>query len=202
MTKCRCLMADDHPVVRRGVRDLLEAEGLCSKVHEVGSGQDALEAIRQAPWDLLILDVALPDVHGLEVLKEAKRIQPSLPVLMLSLYPEKEFALRAIKSGASGYLTKESAPSALVVAVRQILKKGRYITASLADGVRIWRNGFVACVPLRSRNAGAQIARQGETRLRDRSGPASQCQDRQYLPGTDTRKTVLPEYGRTHSLCT
>ncbi len=133
MTKCHCLMADDHPVVRRGVRDLLEAEGLCSKVHEVGSGQDALEAIRQAPWDLLILDVALPDVHGLEVLKEAKRIQPSLPVLMLSLYPEKEFALRAIKSGASGYLTKESAPSELVVAVRQILKKGRYITASLAD---------------------------------------------------------------------
>ena len=78
MTKCRCLMADDHPVVRRGVRDLLEAEGLCSKVHEVGSGQDALEAIRQAPWDLLILDVALPDVHGLEVLKEAKRIQPKI----------------------------------------------------------------------------------------------------------------------------
>jgi DNA-binding NarL/FixJ family response regulator len=133
MTKCRCLLVDDHPIVRRGVRDLLTEERLCSEILEVSSGKAALAEIRQAPWDLLILDVALPDKHGLEVLKEAKLLQPRLPVLMLSLYPEKEFALRAIKAGASGYLTKDRAPSELMAAVKRVLRGGRYITEDLAE---------------------------------------------------------------------
>ena len=81
----------------------------------------------------MLLDVALPDKHGLDVLKEAKEIQPRLPVLMLSLYPEKEFALRAIKAGASGYLTKQSAPAELLAAVTRVVQGGRYITAALAE---------------------------------------------------------------------
>lgn len=133
MNKCRCLIADDHPVVRRGVRELLEEEQLCSEVYEAKTGEEALEALRRQPWDLMILDIALPDKHGLDVLKEAKLLQPRLPVLMLSLYPEKEFAMRAIKAGASGYLTKQSAPSELLAAVTRVLEGGRYITAILAE---------------------------------------------------------------------
>ena len=127
-----CLLVDDHPIVRRGVRDLLMQEQLCSEIEEVSSGEAALEAVRRKSWDLLLLDVALPDKHGLEVLKETKLLQPHLPVLMLSLYPEKEFAMRAIRAGASGYLTKQSAPSELLTAVRRVLQGGRYITEALA----------------------------------------------------------------------
>lgn len=137
MTKYRCLLADDHPVVRRGVRDLLEAEQLCSDIHEVSSGEAALTEIRRQSWGLLILDIALPDKHGLEVLKEVKLLQPRLPVLMLSLYPEREFALRAIKAGASGYLTKDRAPSELLAAVKRVLRGGRYITEDLAEQMAV-----------------------------------------------------------------
>jgi len=133
MNKCRCLIADDHPVVRRGVRDVLEDEHLCSDIYEAKTGEEALEALRRQPWDLLILDIALPDKHGLDVLKEAKLLQPRLSVLMLSLYPEKEFAMRAIKAGASGYLTKQSAPAELLAAVHRVLQGGRYITEALAE---------------------------------------------------------------------
>lgn len=133
MNKCRCLITDDHPVVRRGVRELLEEEQLCSEIYEAKTGEEALDAVRRQPWDLMILDIALPDKHGLDVLKEAKLLQPRLPVLMLSLYPEKEFAMRAIKAGASGYLTKQSAPSELLAAVTRIVQGGRYITAALAE---------------------------------------------------------------------
>ena len=133
MSKYRCLIADDHPVVRRGVRDLLEDEGLCSEIVEAKTGEEALEAVRRQPWDLMILDIALPDKHGLDVLKEAKLLQPRLPVLMLSLYPEREFAWRAFKAGASGYLTKDRAPSELMAAVKRLIQGGRYITDALAD---------------------------------------------------------------------
>jgi DNA-binding NarL/FixJ family response regulator len=108
-------------------------EQLCSEIEEVSSGEAALEAVRRKTWDLLLLDIALPDKHGLEVLKEVKLLQPRLPVLMLSLYPEKEFAMRAIRAGASGYLTKQSAPSELLAAVRRVLQGGRYITEALAE---------------------------------------------------------------------
>lgn len=133
MDLCHCLIVDDHPIVRRGVKDLLIHEQLCSKIEEVSSGEAALEAIRRTSWGLVLLDVALPDKHGLEVLKEAKLLQPRLPVLMLSLYPEKEFAMRAIRAGASGYLTKQSAPSELLTAVRRVLQGGRYISEALAE---------------------------------------------------------------------
>lgn len=133
MGTCECLLVDDHPIVRRGVKDLLLHEGLCSEIEEVSTGEAALLAIRRKPWGLMLLDVALPDKHGLDVLKDAKDIQPKLPVLMLSLYPEKEFALRAIKAGASGYLTKQSAPAELLAAVTRVVQGGRYITSALAE---------------------------------------------------------------------
>jgi DNA-binding NarL/FixJ family response regulator len=103
-----------------------------SKAVEVGTAHEALSAVRLEPWDLVILDVSLPDKHGLEVLKEIKLLRPTLPVLMLSLYPEREFALRALKAGASGYLTKDRAPSELLCAVKEVSAGRRYIPQSLA----------------------------------------------------------------------
>ena len=132
-TNCRCLIADDHPIVRKGVHDLLVQELRCSTVVEVGSGTATLGLVQQQNWDLLILDISLPDKHGLEVLKEVKLLQPKLPVLMLSLYPEREFALRALKAGASGYLTKDQAPAELLIAVKEVMAGKRYITGSLAN---------------------------------------------------------------------
>lgn len=133
--KYRCLVVDDHPLMRQGVKDLLLGKGLCHAVVEAASGEEALTAVRREPWDLLVLDVALPDKHGLEVLKEVKLLRPSIRVIMLSLYPEREFALRAIKAGASGYLTKDRSPSELVKAVEEVVAGRRYITASLANQI-------------------------------------------------------------------
>jgi two-component system invasion response regulator UvrY len=130
-THYKCLIVDDHPIVRKGIRDLVLGEGVCSKVLETEDAAGALSAVGLEPWDLVILDVSLPDKHGLEVLKEIKLLQPKAAVLMLSLYPEKEFALRALKAGASGYLTKDRAPSELLKAVKELLAGRRYITQSL-----------------------------------------------------------------------
>jgi DNA-binding NarL/FixJ family response regulator len=131
--RCKCLIVDDHPIFRKGIKDLLIEEGLCHVVVEAASAETAIVAICREPGDLLILDVALPDKHGLQVLKEIKLLRQSLPVLMLSLYPEREFALPAIKAGASGYLTKDRTPSEVVMAVREVLAGRRHITPSLAN---------------------------------------------------------------------
>ena len=134
-SKYRCLVVDDHPLMRQGVKDLLLEKGLCHAVGEAGSAEEALTAVRREHWDLLMLDVALPDKHGIEVLKEVRLLRPSLRVIMLSLYPEREFALRAIKAGASGYLTKDRSPSELVKAVEEVVAGRRYITPSLANQI-------------------------------------------------------------------
>lgn len=132
-TQYKCLIVDDHPITRKGIKDLLIEEGLCQAVVEAASAAAALKAIRRDSWDLLILDIALPDKHGLQVLKEVKMLSPTLPILMLSLYPEREFALRALKAGAAGYLTKDSTPGELMAAIRNALAGRRSITPSLAN---------------------------------------------------------------------
>ncbi len=132
---CRCLIVDDHPMIRRGVKALLLEEDENCAVAEAASAEAALEAIRREHWDLMILDVALPDKHGLEVLKEARLLRPNLPVLIWSQYPEREFALRTIKAGAAGYLSKDCAPSELLRAIRQITSGHRYITHTMAENI-------------------------------------------------------------------
>lgn len=132
-SKGKCLIADDHPLIRKAIRDMLVQEGAFLAVIEADSGEATLAAVRREAWDLLILDVALPDKHGLEVLKEAKLLRPAMPVLMLSLYPEGEFALRALRAGASGYLTKDRTPSELMTAIREVRAGRRFITRSLAN---------------------------------------------------------------------
>ena len=130
-----CLVVDDHPIVRKGIRDLLVQEAVCSTVIEAESAIAGLDYVRQQAWDLVILDLALPDKHGLEVLKEVKFLRPKQPVLMLSLYPEREFALRALKAGASAYLTKSRAPAELLTAVKEVMAGRQYVTISLASEI-------------------------------------------------------------------
>lgn len=140
-TDRKCLIVDDHPIVRRGICELIERTIEGMTVIEAGNAADAVAALQQDALELLLLDIALPDKHGLEVLKEAKLLRPTLPVLMLSLYPEREFAMRALKAGAAGYLSKDRDPDELIKAVRTVLTGGRYITPSLAQQLALHLTG-------------------------------------------------------------
>jgi len=129
----KILIADDHPIVRKGLRQILEEGGIGRKVEEAGSGKEAVEKVRAGSFDIALLDISMPEMSGLEALEEIKKLRPSLPVLILSIYPEEEYAVRALKSGASGYMTKKSAPDELITAIRKIVRGSRYISPSLAD---------------------------------------------------------------------
>lgn len=129
----RVLIADDHEVVRRGLRELLADELPQLKVGEAGRGQEVIEAIQKQEWDIVLLDINLPGRSGLDVLAEIKGLQPKLPVLVLSASPEEDYALRSLKLGAAGYLTKQSASDELMAAVRKALAGGKYVSASLAE---------------------------------------------------------------------
>jgi DNA-binding NarL/FixJ family response regulator len=129
----RVLVADDHAVVRRGVLQIL---GECPDVvaaGEASSGRETLQAVRKSDYDVLLLDIAMPEGGGLEVLKQLRSLKPGLRVLILSVYAEKQYALRALRAGAAGYLTKDSAPEELIAAVRLVARGGKYVTRSLAE---------------------------------------------------------------------
>src|SRR5688572_28306789 len=129
----RVLIADDHELVRRGLKHLLADELGPVKVGEAGTSQEAIELLMKQAWDVVLLDINMPGRSGLDVLEEVKRLQPGTPVLVLSGFPEADYAVRALKLGASGYLTKQSASDELVAAVRKAMAGGRYVTASLAE---------------------------------------------------------------------
>lgn len=127
------MIADDHAVVRRGLRQIINDEPDFEIVGEAENGQEVLQMIGQNNCDVVVLDITMPDKNGLVVLQEAKALQPQLPVLILSMHPEDQFAMRALKLGASGYLTKESAPEELVGALRKVISGAKYISSTLAD---------------------------------------------------------------------
>jgi len=129
----RVLIVDDHPFVRHGVRALLEESTLQCKVEEAVSGTEALTKVRNGTWDAVILDISLPDRGGLEVLKDIKAHSSSLPVLVLSGHDGIDYALRALRSGASAYVTKSSAADQLVCALGHALGGRRYIPPELAE---------------------------------------------------------------------
>jgi DNA-binding NarL/FixJ family response regulator len=147
----RVLVADDHAVVRRGVVQILDEAPDMIAAGQASTGREVLQALRQAGaepgaasapqteqsevtgYDVLVLDIAMPDLGGLEVLQQLQVLQPELPVLILSMYPEKQYALRALRLGAAGYLTKDSAPDELIGAIRRVARGGRYVTQSLAE---------------------------------------------------------------------
>jgi two-component system invasion response regulator UvrY len=129
----RILIADDHAVVRRGLRQILAEAFKRAVFGEAANSQEALDRVWKEPWDIVILDLTMPGRSGLDVLKEIKRARPKLPVLMLSMHPEDQFAVRLLKAGASGYMTKESAPEELVGAVNKAVAGGRYVSPQLAE---------------------------------------------------------------------
>jgi two-component system invasion response regulator UvrY len=129
----RFLICDDHAVVRRGLSQIIADAFPRPVFGEASSAKEMLQKLSEGRWDILILDFRLPDRNGLDVLKELKGMYPRLPVLALSVYPEEEYAVRFIKAGASGYLTKECIPSELVTAIRMILAGKKYISPVLAD---------------------------------------------------------------------
>ncbi len=129
----RVLVADDHAILRRGIRQILAEIPSIEAVEEATNGQEVLSKVGKGRYNLVLLDISMPGRSGLDVLKQLKAQKPRLPVLILSMHPEEQYAVRALKAGASGYLAKESAPDELIAAVQKILRGGKYVTESLAE---------------------------------------------------------------------
>lgn len=129
----KVLIADDHAIMRRGLKEILAEIPDLMPAGEAATGAEALRAVRENVYDIVLLDIALPDLNGLEVLKQMRQLAPQTRVLMLSVYPEEEYALRALKAGAAGYLTKDSAPAELTDAIRLVSQGGRYVSQVLAQ---------------------------------------------------------------------
>jgi two-component system, NarL family, invasion response regulator UvrY len=133
----KVLVADDHAVVRRGLRQILNETQDILVGGEAATAPDAMNLVRTQRWDVVILDVSIPGGNGIELISEIRREKPGTRVLILTMYSEEQYAIRAIKSGASGFLTKESAPDQLVDAVRNIASGGRYVSAELAEKLAV-----------------------------------------------------------------
>ena len=129
----KILIADDHDIMRHGLRDLLLKEYPGARIGEAKDSQDTLDELAREPWDLVLLDINMPGRSGLDALRDSRRLYSKTPVVVLSAYSEEEFALRAIRLGASAYLNKQRACSELISAVRKVLAGGRYLTASVAE---------------------------------------------------------------------
>lgn len=129
----KILIIDDHEIVRRGVKQILEETFAHVEIGEADSSQKGLTAVHQHSWDLAIVDISLPDQSGLELLVGLRNIVPQLPLMVLSLHPEEQYAVRAFRAGAMAYLTKQTAPEELARAVKQVLSGRRYVTASLGE---------------------------------------------------------------------
>ena len=127
----KILIADDHAIVREGLKQILSGTPDMVVTAEAANGTEALERISKNDLDLVVLDIGMPGRSGLDILKEIKSQRPELPVLILSMYPEEQYAVRVLKAGASGYLSKESAPDDLVKAIRQISQGKKYISPTL-----------------------------------------------------------------------
>lgn len=129
----RILIADDHAVVRKGLKQILSETPDMFVAAEASNGQEVLNKLSENNYDVVLLDISMPGRNGLDILRQLKSERPKLPVLMLSVYPEKQYAKRALKAGASGYLTKESAPAELIAAIRKVIQGRKYVTSTLAE---------------------------------------------------------------------
>ena len=142
----RILLVDDHAVVRRGVRAILEDELAGVTISEAADGDQALAAIEE-PLDAVVLDLSMPGRSGIDLLEEIKHRRPKLPILIMSLHGEEQFAVRALRAGASGYLNKSAAPERLVAAIVKVAGGGRYVSESLAERLALAVAGGVSRVP-------------------------------------------------------
>lgn len=147
MKKIRILIADDHPIVREGYKKILTSQSDMDVTGEAGNGQEVLDLIQKKDFELILLDISMPGRSGLEILKELRSRKPHLPVMILSIYPEEQYAVRAFRDGASGYLTKASTPKELISAIRKVSQGGRYVTEALAEKLTYFLHGDADKVP-------------------------------------------------------
>jgi DNA-binding NarL/FixJ family response regulator len=131
----RILIADDHAILRRGLIEILTSEIKDAVCGEAENAEQTLAQVQSHDWDLVILDVTMPGRSGVDVLADLKRERPKLPVLVLSMHPEDQYAKRVLRAGASGYLNKDSAPEELIKAIRKVLDGGRYVSPALAEAL-------------------------------------------------------------------
>ncbi|PLT16582.1 response regulator [Ralstonia mannitolilytica] len=129
----RVLIADDHEIVRAGLRQFLSEERDIEVAGEAASGEEVMEQLRTGAFDVVVLDISMPDRNGIDTLKLVRQRHPDLPVLILSTFPEDQYAINLIRAGASGYLTKESAPDELVKAIRTVSQGRRYVSPTVAE---------------------------------------------------------------------
>lgn len=131
----KVLVVDDSPLFRRGVRELVIEGFRGAKVGEAGNAHEMLELQRRKPWDMAVMDISMPGMNGLDALKQVKQEFPDLPVLILSMHPEEQYAIRMFKAGANGYLTKAAAPEELVKAIKKVHGGGKYVSAALGEAL-------------------------------------------------------------------
>jgi two-component system invasion response regulator UvrY len=131
----RILCVDDHAIFRQGVKQILLQYDRGAKIGEAATAEAAIQLARESRWDVVVLDLSLPDRSGFQVLSELKHEQPDLPVVVLSMHGEDEYAVRALRNGAAGYVTKESAPEELIAAIQKVTRGGRYMTPALAEKI-------------------------------------------------------------------
>src|SRR5215471_16019100 len=129
----RVVVIDDHAVVREGIKKIISEGQNMTVSAEAATGSEALDVVSKTPCDAVILDLTMPDKNGMDVLKEIHETQPRLPVLVLSIHPEDQYAIRALRAGAAGYLTKETAPSKLIEAIRKVVRGGKWVSHTLAE---------------------------------------------------------------------
>jgi two-component system, NarL family, invasion response regulator UvrY len=133
VNRLRVALCDDHPIFREGLKKILLPSGDISVTGEAGTGADLLTLLEKGRFDVVVLDISLPDMNGLEVLKTLAAGKDRPPAIVLSMHPEDQYALRALKAGAAGYLEKASVPEELVNAVRKVARGGRYVSPALAE---------------------------------------------------------------------
>ena len=129
----KVVVVDDHAVVREGIKRIVSESGGMTVSGEASDGHEAIRVIKNQPCDVVLLDITMPNKSGLDVLKELHAASPRLPVLVLSMHPEDQYAVRVLRAGASGYVTKDSAPAKLVQAIRKVVRGGKYVSPSLAE---------------------------------------------------------------------
>ena len=131
----KVLIADDHPVVREGLKRIIQETPDITIADDAENGQEVIDKVRRNEYQAIILDMVMPGMSGLDILKQLKSEKPKLPILILSMYPDDQYAIRALRAGAAGYLTKNKAPKELILAIRQVCSGKRYITPAVAENL-------------------------------------------------------------------